>query len=130
MKPKSIFTIVKKISNTFFLILAPFSIFAAQDQNLTTLSKAVTEQLGTVAILLSATAYVTGVGFALTGILQFKTHKENPQQVPLSKPVVSVIVAACLLFLPTLLNISGSSLFGSSAKNSATAAGVRSLDGL
>jgi len=108
------------------------SVFATNyhTTNLVDLSKSITEQISTIAMLLSVTAYVTGVGFALAGILQFKTHKENPQQVPLSKPVVSVIVAASLLFLPNILSDSGTWLFGSEAKDSATAGGGRSLDGL
>jgi intracellular multiplication protein IcmD len=79
----------------------------------------VTTEVNAVAKLLSVASYVAGVGFALGGILQFKAHKENPQQVPLSKPVVMVVVAACLLFLPTILTIAGASLFGSSASTAA-----------
>lgn len=132
MKSISFNTIAKKVSVGLFLTLISMSVFATNyhTTNLVDLSKSITEQISTIAMLLSVTAYVTGVGFALAGILQFKTHKENPQQVPLSKPVVSVIVAACLLFLPNILSVSGTSLFGSEAKDSATAGGGRSLDGL
>ena len=126
--------IVKKVSTAFLLTCISMSSFAAtyhsNTGNLTTLSKAVTEQISAIAMLLSVTAYVTGVGFALAGILQFKTHKENPQQIPLSKPVVSIIVAACLLFLPNILSVSGTSLFGTEAKDAATAGGAKALDGL
>ena len=133
MKSISLTPIAKKVSAGLFLVLISTSVFAGNhyhNTNLVDLSKSLTEQISTIAMLLSVTAYVTGVGFALAGILQFKTHKENPQQVPLSKPVVSVIVAACLLFLPNILSVSGTSLFGSEAKDAATAGGGRSLDGL
>ena len=66
---------------------------------------------GAIAQLLNIASYVAGVGFALAGILQFKAHKENPQQTPLSKPIVMIVVAASLLFLPTILEIAGASLF-------------------
>lgn len=89
----------------------------------------VTTEATSIAKLLSVAAYVAGVGFALAGILQFKAHKENPQQTPLSKPVVMIIVAACLLFLPTILDIAGASLFGTGAKSSATAGGGTGLSG-
>lgn len=126
---------VKKASTATLLMCISLSSFAATYHssttgNLSTLSKAVTEQISAIALLLSVTAYVTGVGFALAGILQFKTHKENPQQIPLSKPVVSLIVSTCLLFLPNVLNISGTSLFGTEAKDAATAGGTKPLDGL
>jgi intracellular multiplication protein IcmD len=73
-------------------------------------------QATAIATLLNVAAYVAGVGFALAGILQFKAHKENPQQTPLSKPIVMIVVAACLLFLPTVMNLAGSSLFGGSGQ--------------
>lgn len=106
-------------------------LLAAQNGNLSALIMGVTVQVMTIARLLSTVSYVTGVGFALNGILQFKAHKENPQQIPLSKPVVTIIVAACLLFLPSVLGIAGTSLFGSEARSAATAAGMnRDLSGL
>ncbi|HQY22478.1 MAG TPA: type IV secretion protein IcmD [Gammaproteobacteria bacterium] len=96
--------------------LAPSILLAA---DITDIAKTVTTQATAIAKLLSVTAYVAGVGFALAGVLQFKTHKENPQQTPLSKPVVMIVVAACLLFLPTILTIAGASLFGASPISSA-----------
>lgn len=96
--------------------LTPAILLAA---DITDIAKTVTTQATAIAKLLSVTAYVAGVGFALAGVLQFKTHKENPQQTPLSKPVVMIVVAACLLFLPTILNIAGASLFGTGATSSA-----------
>lgn len=101
----------------------------ANSGNITTIATTVTTEATSIAKLLSVTAYVAGVGFALAGILQFKAHKENPQQTALSKPVVMVVVAACLLFLPTILSIAGASLFGSSATSAATAGGGTSLSG-
>ncbi|MBP9764133.1 MAG: type IV secretion protein IcmD [Gammaproteobacteria bacterium] len=98
--------------------LTPAMLLAAGG-DITSIATTVTTQATAIAKLLSVTAYVAGVGFALAGVLQFKTHKENPQQTPLSKPVVMIVVAACLLFLPTILNIAGASLFGAGATSSA-----------
>ncbi len=84
------------------------------DGDIVALSTQVTTQANAIATLLNVVSYVAGVGFALAGVLQFKAHKENPQQVPLSKPIVLIVVAAALLFLPSIMNIAGSSLFGSS----------------
>lgn len=97
--------------------------------DLATIAKTVTTQANAVAKLLSVLAYVAGVGFAMAGILQLKAHKENPQQVPLSKPVVMIVVAACLLFLPTILQTAGSSIFGDSAKSAAAAGEGEDLAG-
>lgn len=89
---------------------------AYAEGDITSLATTITGQAKSIATLLNVAAYVAGVGFALAGILQFKAHKENPQGVPLSKPIVLIIVAACLLFLPTIMNIAGQSLFGSSGQ--------------
>ena len=58
---------------------------------------------------------MAGIGFAMAGILQFKAHKDNPAQVPLSKPIVYVCVGAFLLFLPQLMGTAGKSVFGDNA---------------
>lgn len=76
------------------------------------IAEGVTEQLGNVATLFVVVAYVAGVGFALMGITQFKAHKDSPQQVPISKPIVYIMISAGLLFLPTLMDTAGQTVFG------------------
>lgn len=103
-----------QIATAVCLMLITTATFA--DGDIVALSTQVTTQANAIATLLNVAAYVAGVGFALAGILQFKAHKDNPQGTPLSKPIVLIVVAACLLFLPTIMNIAGSSLFGSSGQ--------------
>jgi len=62
--------------------------------------------------LLTMASYIVGIGFAIAGIVQFKAHKDNPAQVPLSKPMVYLFVGAALLFLPTILETAGGTIFG------------------
>lgn len=97
------------------LALTATAVFA--DGDIASVATKVKTQATAVATLLNVASYVAGVGFALAGILQFKAHKENPQQTPLSKPVVMIVVAACLLFLPTIMELAGSSLFDSGQKS-------------
>jgi len=40
-----------------------------------------------------------------------------------------ILVAACLLFLPTILTIAGNSMFGHGANSAATAGGSKNLSG-
>lgn len=122
MKPTSLIT---KLS-VLLLLTIPTAVFAA---SLTDIANTVTGQANAVARLLSVLSYVAGVGFAMAGILQLKAHKENPQQIPLSKPVVMIVVAACLLFLPTILGTAGESLFGTEAQSAAAAGGGTALGG-
>lgn len=126
---KSISKLTPKVSvGALFAIVTMFissAVFAADVASIAT--TAIT-QMNSIAKLLSVASYVAGVGFAMAGILQFKAHKEAPTQTPLSKPVVMLLVAACLLFLPTILSVAGSSLFGSGT-SAATAGGGTGLSG-
>lgn len=119
---RSILSIIISIG----LAMIASSVFA---DDISKLSQNISKQASSIAELMSIAAYVAGVGFALGGILQFKAHKDAPQQTPLSKPVVMIVVAACLLFLPTILNIAGESLFGTSKTSAAKAGNVQELGG-
>ncbi len=55
------------------------------------------------------------VGFVLTSLIKFKQHKENPTSVPIGSPVSLLFIAAALLFLPSILNTAGYTLFGDSS---------------
>lgn len=71
--------------------------------------------------LITATSYLAGMGFAVGSIIKFKAHKDNPAQVPIGMPVGLLMVAAALLFLPTILGVTGLTVFGqATTQNSAT----------
>lgn len=95
-------------------------------QSLATISGRVQSNVLSVVKLLIVLSYCAGVGFAMAGVLQFKAHKDNPQQVPLSKPMVYLCVAAFLLFLPSLMGTAGSTIFGTS--NTGTTGDPSQLD--
>jgi len=63
--------------------------------------------------LVTAGSYVMGLGLALFAIKKFKAHKDNPTQIPIGTPIALVFIAAALLFLPSILESSGESLFSS-----------------
>ena len=62
--------------------------------------------------LIVAGAYLGGAGIGVQAALQFKKHNENPQQVPLSKPITYLFVAACLLTLPSFIETGSDSIWG------------------
>lgn len=97
------------------LLLCCSTVFAADNagQSLYTISSRVQSNILSVVKLLIVISYCAGVGFAMAGVLQFKAHKDNPQQVPLSKPMVYICVAAFLLFLPSVMGTAGTTIFGS-----------------
>ncbi len=67
--------------------------------------------------LITATAYLAGIAFAVGAIIKFKAHKDNAAQVPIGQPVGLLMVAAALLFLPSILGITGETIFGSAASS-------------
>jgi intracellular multiplication protein IcmD len=67
--------------------------------------------LPNIAKLITAGAYVAGMGFAVAAIAKFKAHKDNPTQVPISMPIVLLFVAAALIFIPSVFKTAGSTLF-------------------
>ena len=55
--------------------------------------------------------YVAGAGFLLGGVLQYKYHRENPQQVRISTPIMLIAVGIVLCLLPYLTSQSQSGSF-------------------
>ena len=96
-----------------FLICLPTLVFS---ETLGDVAGNVTQSLGNVAKLIVAGSYVAGIGFALMGLLKFKAHKDQPQQVPLSQPIVLIAIAACLIYLPSVIKMAGTTLWGENAQ--------------
>lgn len=90
-------------------------------------AKTVTGNLTNIANLIGASAYVAGIAFALTGLMKFKAHKDNPQQTPLSQPIVLILIAAGLIFLPSMISAAGGTLFEGGKAGSAKGEGFEEL---
>ncbi len=96
----------------------------AASQNLAGVATKITSNFAELSKLISATAYIGGLGFAVGSILKFKQHKDNPTQVPIGTPVAMLIVAAAMIFMPTIIGITQQSIFGGTA----TAGGAAGVD--
>jgi|GEM_PF-2260541 len=64
--------------------------------------------------LITAGSYLAGLGFSTGAILKFKQHKDNPTQIPIGTPIALLFVGAALLFLPSILSVAGTTMFGGS----------------
>eukprot|EP01126_Amoeba_proteus_P029334 TRINITY_DN28931_c0_g1_i1.p1 TRINITY_DN28931_c0_g1~~TRINITY_DN28931_c0_g1_i1.p1 ORF type:complete len:129 (-),score=0.21 TRINITY_DN28931_c0_g1_i1:271-657(-) len=108
----------KNLVNICFIMLVlfcwcePSFAAAGTDKTIGSLASSIKGDIGTIAQLIIVISYISGVAFALAGIVQFKAHKDAPTQTPLSKPMVLLIVGACLLFLPTVIRTAGQSVLG------------------
>ncbi|MHA7841461.1 MAG: hypothetical protein ACX932_06305 [Gammaproteobacteria bacterium] len=61
-----------------------------------------------IAKIMMAMAFVAGVGFIMGAIIQYKYHRENPQQVRLSTPILLLALGCALLALPFVAQLSSS----------------------
>jgi intracellular multiplication protein IcmD len=92
--------------------------------DLGTVATSITATFDSLAQLITAGSYIAGLGFAISAILKFKAHKDNPQQVTVGTPIALLFVAASLIFLPSILGVTGNTLFGSGEGDYAGVTGI------
>lgn len=74
-------------------------------------------QTSLVSILITVAAFVIGVGLAMTGLLKFRQHTQNPND-PSAKPGVAfafVFAGAAMVALPALISSGVITVFGTGA---------------
>ena len=76
------------------------------------MASSITATFTNVGYLITAASYIAGLAFSIGAIMKFKAHKDNPTQVPIGTPIALVFVAASLLFLPTILDVTSQTMFG------------------
>lgn len=106
----------KKIIAYVTLSLSCFFIASHADaQTIGDVAKTITGSFADLARMITATAYVAGMGFAIGAVLKFKQHKDNPTQIPVGTPVALLFISAALIFLPNIFGVAGATLFGADA---------------
>lgn len=78
-----------------------------------TMASTIIATFSSIARLITAGAYIAGLAFAVGAIMKFKQHKDNPTNVPIGTPIALVFIAAALLFLPSILALTGGTMFSS-----------------
>lgn len=106
------------------ILCLSFSVDATAAQTIGNMASSITSTFGAIGKLITAGSYIAGLGFAVGAILKFKQHKDNPTQVQIGQPISLVLIAAALLFLPTMLSTIGSTMFGATPPKTAGSAGV------
>ncbi len=111
------------------LSIGVFLVEPVMAQGLNQVTGVVKSQLPGVAEVLSALAYVSGIGFGIKAVLKIKEHNESKGQVPLSQPITLAIVAGLLLALPSFLETAKSGVFGTGSKGTTLdGANIRSIN--
>lgn len=90
----------------------PWMAHAAAVTTIGGMADLIIESFESIARLITASSYVAGLGFTIGAILKFKQHKDSPTQVPVGTPIAMLFVASALLFFPSVLKITGNSIFG------------------
>ena len=98
--------------------------WSAPAQNIASVAANITSTFTQVTKLLTSTGYVGGVMLMVVSIFQFKQYKENPTQVPLSKPMMLLAMGTALIFIPTITDIASATFFGSNGGQSAGPGGT------
>jgi len=89
-----------------------------------TMASSITSSFTSLAKLVTAGSYLAGLGFSIGAIMKFKQHKDNPTQIPIGTPIALVFIAAALLFLPSILGMTGSTMFGDDNYSTAGPSGM------
>lgn len=111
---------VNKSTLTYWLIVSIcFCSFALSQEaiagaiTLGDMAKSITDSFSNIGKMITGGSYLAGIAFSIGAIMKFKQHKDNPTQIPVGTPISLMFVAAALLFLPTLLGVTGYTMFGS-----------------
>ena len=72
----------------------------------------ITQSFENLTKLITAGSYIAGTAFSISAVMKFKAHKDNPTQITIGTPIALLFVSAALLFLPTVLGVTGQTLFG------------------
>ena len=107
-----------------FLLSASSTVLASQAMDLGQMASQIASSFASLAKLITAGSYVAGLGFSIGAILKFKQHKDNPTQIPVGTPIALVFIAASLLFLPSILGVTGATMFGSGGGEVAGPTGI------
>ncbi|MFC3908499.1 type IV secretion protein IcmD [Legionella dresdenensis] len=89
-----------------------------------TMASNVTDTFDAIGKLITGGSYIAGLGFSIGAIMKFKQHKDNPTQIPIGTPIALILIAAALLFLPSILSVAGYTMFGSSGGQTAGPSGI------
>ena len=109
-----------------FITLGYPGVSKAEVMTLGDMALKITESFEGLAKLITAGAYMAGIGFVMASMLKFKAHKDNPTQIPIGTPIALLFVGSALIFLPHIFIVAGYTIFGGTSG----AAGIHGVTGL
>lgn len=119
---------IQLILTTVLLLLLTQNGALAGATTISGITSNLTSAFSDIAKIITAAAYIAGLGFAFAAILKFKAHRDNPTQITIGTPLALLFIAAALLFLPMVFSVAGSTIFGSGSTQGGIS-GTTSLPG-
>ena len=107
-----------------FVVLPAAQTSSASGPTIGEIASSITGSFANLSKLITAGSYLAGLAFSIGAIMKFKQHKDNPTQIPIGTPIALVFIAAALLFLPSILSVLGSTMFGGSGGTTAGPSGT------
>jgi uncharacterized membrane protein HdeD (DUF308 family) len=98
----------------FFTFFYSSFLSAAAQSTLGDLANNLTKQSPPWEMLITASAYLIGLSFIISGTIKLKHHREMPQQVPLLAPIVLISVGGFLVYFPSTITVLAKTFFGNS----------------
>ncbi len=95
------------------IILLASSYAQAQGVSIETMLKNFTSSVDPLIDLLRAISYIGGLYFTIKGIFKFIDYSKSNGQVPLSKPILTIVIAAFMMSIGASLDVVTSSIYGS-----------------
>jgi len=97
---------MKFLKNTLLtLSLTIPAISSAATNNVGDVAASLTTQMSSIGGLVVVLALLMGLALIAMGALQLKKHSENPQQVPLSKPIIWLVAGGLLTGLSSTSSV-------------------------
>jgi intracellular multiplication protein IcmD len=91
-------------------------------------AETIQSSFGNLAKVLTAGAYVMGIGFVIASLFKFKAHKDNPTQVQIGAPIALLFIGAAMIFIPSVMKTGGATVFGSNASTGGVS-GISTISG-
>ncbi len=101
---------------------------AAQTVDLGSIATNVDSTIGSAAKIMQDIGLIAGIVMVLMGLMKFKQHSNNPQQIPASQALIPLLIGAALIMYPSLISTTAKMIMGKSA--SVTKLGGKELNGL
>jgi len=95
------------------IAMAQGTVPTAKAGGIASLAENVQGNLSALAKLITGGSYIAGFGFILASIFKFKSHKDNPTQIPVGTPIALLFIGAAMVFLPSVIGSTGNTVFGS-----------------